>query len=248
MKRLFDILFAVLLLILVFPVMALFCTLIFLQDFHSPFYLGPRVGKNSKNFYIIKLRSMIIDADRSGVDSTSSNDSRITYLGHVIRKFKIDELPQLINVIKGEMSFVGPRPQMESNIARWTEAEKKLLSVRPGATDFSSIVFSDEGDILLGKEDLDVAYNQLIRPWKSRLGLIYIKNQSIFLDIKLIIYTAISIVSRSKALELVVAELKNINADNTIIQICKREHILTPELPPVSDVILNTKGNSDDPI
>lgn len=191
---------------------------------------------------------MIIDADRSGVDSTSSNDSRITYLGHVIRKFKIDELPQLINVIKGEMSFVGPRPQMESNVARWTEAEKKLLSVRPGATDFSSIVFSDEGDILLGKEDLDVAYNQLIRPWKSRLGLIYIKNQSILLDIKLIIYTAISIVSRSKALELVVAELKNINADNTIIQICKREHILTPELPPVSDVILNTKGNLDDPI
>ena len=146
------------------------------------------------------------------------------------------------------MSFVGPRPQMKSNVDRWTEAEKKLLSVRPGTTDFSSIVFSDEGEILLGKEDLDIAYNQLIRPWKSRLGLIYIENQSIFLDIKLIFYTAISIVSRSKALELVVAELKNINSDNTIIQICKREHLLTPELPPGSDVILNTKRNLDDPI
>jgi len=241
-------LLAVLLLILVFPVISLFCTLIFLQDFHNPFYLGPRVGKNGETFYMIKLRSMIIDADQFGVDSTSSGDSRVTYLGRVIRKLKIDELPQFINVVKGEMSFVGPRPQVRRNVNLYTEAEKKLLSVRPGATDLSSIVFSDEGEILLGKEDPDIAYNQLIRPWKSRLGLIYIENQSIFLDMKLIFYTAISLVSRSKALGLVVAELKNINSDDAIIQICKREHLLTPEPPPGSDVILNTKRNLDDAI
>ena len=111
---------------------------------------------------------MIINADSSGVDSTSATDSRITSIGHVIRRFKLDELTQLWNVFLGDMSLVGPRPNVRKETDLYTIPEKLLLTVRPGITDISSIIFSDEGDILANKKDPDLAYNQLIRPWKSR--------------------------------------------------------------------------------
>ena len=126
---------------------------------------------------MVKIRSMIINADKTGVDSTSSDDMRITSVGKVIRKLKLDELSQLWNVLIGDMSLVGPRPNVKSETDLYTKIEKNLLNVKPGITDFSSIVFSDEGDILSGSDDPDLLYNQLIRPWKSRLSLFYIEKR-----------------------------------------------------------------------
>ena len=117
-----------------------------------------------------KLRTMIINADSTGVDSTSSNDNRITSVGKFIRKFKIDEISQLINVLLGDMSLVGPRPNVLREILMYTDLEKELLTVKPGITDFASIVFSDEGEILSDSDDPDIDYNQLIRPGKGYLG------------------------------------------------------------------------------
>ena len=182
------------------PILLPVMFLVWKEDKKSPFYIAPRSGKNDSIFMMIKLRSMVIDADKSGVDSTSNNDMRITSIGHKIRKFKLDELIQLWNVFTGDMSLVGPRPNVKYETDMYTHIEKKLLSVKPGITDFSSIIFSDEGEILEGEENPDLVYNQLIRPWKSRLGWIYIENQSILLDIKLIIYTAVAIFSKKKEL------------------------------------------------
>jgi len=231
-KRLFDFFISIIALLLLSPILLIFLILVFIHDKSSPLYISPRVGKNGVIFKMIKLRSMLVDADKSGVDSTSSDDFRITKLGSKIRKYKLDELTQLWNVINGDMSLVGPRPNVKSGVDKYTVAEKKLLSVKPGITDFSSIVFSDEGEILKGRKDPDISYNQLIRPWKSRLGLIYIEKRSIFLDLKLIFYTLIAIFSRQLALKCVVSELKKMNVDNNVIEISKRNIDLYPYAPP----------------
>ncbi|MEO1944667.1 MAG: sugar transferase, partial [Candidatus Thioglobus sp.] len=182
-KRIFDILMSFFGLLVTSPILLLAMFLVWKEDKKPPFYIAPRSGRNDTIFKMVKLRSMVVDADKSGVDSTSGNDMRITPIGHKIRKYKLDELIQLWNVLIGDMSLVGPRPNVKTETNLYTDVERGLLSVRPGITDFSSIVFSDEGDILEGRDDPDLSYNQLIRPWKSRLGLIYIENQSIFLDI-----------------------------------------------------------------
>ena len=178
-KRFFDLLASILLIIIFLPIIIVFTFLIWKQDWSNPFYVANRVGKNNKLFKMIKFRSMIVNADKSGVDSTSSNDSRITPLGSFVRKYKIDELPNFFNIFLGQMSFVGPRPNVLAETKLYTDEEKKLLSVRPVITDFASIVFSDEGDILDGSNDPDLDYNQLIRPWKSRLGIFYIENNNV---------------------------------------------------------------------
>ena len=179
-KRLTDILLSISLLIFISPILFIFSFLIWLDDKSNPIYVAKRIGKDGKEFNFYKLRSMIINADASGVDSTSVSDIRITSIGKLIRKFKIDELPQLWHVVIGKMSLVGPRPNVWNDVKIYTEEEKKLLSVKPGITDFSSIIFSDEGEILSKFEDPDLKYNQLIRPWKSRLGLFYIKKEALF--------------------------------------------------------------------
>ena len=132
------------------PLIIIFSLLIWLQDFKSPFYVADRVGKYGKLFKMIKFRSMIVNASSSGVDSTAEDDNRITNIGKIVRKFKIDEIPQLFNVFMGKMSFVGPRPNVLNETNLYSEIENKILTVRPGITDFSSIVFSDEGEILKG--------------------------------------------------------------------------------------------------
>ena len=179
MKRFFDLIFSFLGLILLFPIIIIACFGIYLQDQHTPFFIAKRTGKNNKNFNMIKLRSMIVNAEKNKVDSTSSNDPRITKIGRFIRKLKLDELSQLFNVFIGEMSLVGPRPNVKRETDLYTKVEKNLLRVKPGITDFASIIFSDESEILKNVDDPDISYNQLIRPWKSRLGLFYIKKQSV---------------------------------------------------------------------
>lgn len=184
-KRFIDILISFFGLTVASPILLVVSFIVWIQDFKMPFYIPYRVGVDNKLFKMVKLRSMIVNADSSGVDSTGSDDVRITSIGHFIRKFKLDELTQLFNVLRGDMSLVGPRPNVLTETNLYTDLEKKLLTVRPGITDISSIIFSDEGDILSDFDDPDLAYNQLIRPWKSRLGIIYIENRSIILDFQL---------------------------------------------------------------
>ena len=237
-KRIFDILFSLFGIIFLSPLFIPCLFLVWVQDFHSPFYIAPRVGKNGKVFKMVKIRSMIINADKTGVDSTSSDDMRITSVGKVIRKLKLDELSQLWNVLIGDMSLVGPRPNVKSETDLYAKIEKNLLKVKPGITDFSSIVFSDEGDILSGSDDPDLLYNQLIRPWKSRLSLFYIEKSGLLIDIKLILLTVLSILNREKALHALSKILKSYGADDKLIKISKRKDKLLPYPPPGSDSIV----------
>jgi lipopolysaccharide/colanic/teichoic acid biosynthesis glycosyltransferase len=214
---------------------------IWLQDYCSPFYIAPRVGKNGKIFQMVKLRSMVKDADKSGVDSTSANDLRITRVGRAIRKYKLDEFMQLWNVFKGDMSLVGPRPNVKREVHLYTHVEKHLLDVKPGITDFASIVFSDEGEILKASSDPDLDYNQLIRPWKSRLGLMYVENKNIILDLKLIVLTILALFSKQIALRGVVNLLEKISAPDEVVRVSARNEKLLPHPPPGTDRVVTAR-------
>jgi lipopolysaccharide/colanic/teichoic acid biosynthesis glycosyltransferase len=190
---------------------------------------------------MIKLRSMVAGADKIGIDSTSASDNRITWVGHLVRRYKIDEFSQLWNVFKGDMSLVGPRPNVEREVALYTDEERHLLDVRPGVTDLASIVFSDEGDILAGSEDPDVRYNQIIRPWKSRLGLLYVEKRNLLLDFIIIGLTIIAILSRSRALVGVQRVLDKLEADPLLRKIALRQETLQPYPPPGSNEIITSR-------
>ncbi len=138
---------------------------------------------------MIKFRSMTSDAWKSGVNSTAAGDARITRVGKWLRRWKLDELPQLLNVLSGDMSLVGPRPQVMAEVELYTEEEREMLTVRPGITDLASIVFADEGEILSGSRDPDLLYNQIIRPWKSRLALFHVEHRSFALDLEVLCLT-----------------------------------------------------------
>ena len=241
MKRTLDVVLSFFGMIILSPILITFIFFVWKQDFHSPFYVSKRVGRQGKEFNFIKIRSMVIDADSSGVDSTSENDDRITPAGKLIRKYKIDEIPQLIHVFLGQMSFVGPRPNVKSDVSIYTAEEMKLLNVRPGITDFSSIVFSDEGDILSGSQDPDLRYNQLIRPWKSRLGLFYIKHSSLYTDLILITLTIIAIFNKSLSLKCVSRLLESFDAPKELIKVSKRESELFPHPPPGSREVVQSR-------
>lgn len=244
MKRIFDIVGSFVGLLLASPILLPVMFLVWRQDGHSPFYVAPRTGKNERPFLMMKLRSMIKNADKSGVDSTSANDLRITPVGHFIRRYKLDELTQLWNVLKGDMSLVGPRPNVKRETDLYTVSEKKLLIVKPGITDFASIVFSDEGDILKDKEDPDIAYNQLIRPGKGYLGLFYIENRSFLLDVRLCFLTILAILSRQKALVILCDILEGLKANPELIELASRKSPLVPMPPPGAVSIVTSRDGS----
>ena len=189
MKRLFDIVSAAVGLLAIWPLLALVSVLIKL-DSHGPvFYRGWRAGKDGKPFRIWKLRTMVANAEQLGGAETPDDDPRITRLGHALRRYKLDEFPQLINVLCGEMSFVGPRPEVLDEVFRYTDEEKQLLLVRPGITDWASITFHHEGRILKGSTNLNRAYHEKIRPEKVRLGLEYVRSNSLLTDFRIILRT-----------------------------------------------------------
>ena len=232
MKRLIDILLSFIGLIIISPLLLLVMFLVWWNDKHSPLYISNRIGRNNIPFRMIKMRSMIINADRQGGSSTANEDQRITPVGHFIRRYKIDELMQLYNVLVGNMSLVGPRPQVQSGVEQDTRKKKKLLNLRPGITDFASIVFSDEGIILAGSSDPDKLYDQLIRPGKSRLGLFYLNHRSIYIDICLIFLTLVALFSRKAALFGIQKLLKFLKAQDDLIKLSSRRNKLFPMLPP----------------
>jgi lipopolysaccharide/colanic/teichoic acid biosynthesis glycosyltransferase len=240
-KRLTDLVIASMVLILLSPLLLVVSFLIWLQDRRSPFYIAERVGRDEKPFRMVKFRSMVVNADKSGVDSTSANDSRITPIGRFVRKTKLDEIPQMWNVLKGEMSLVGPRPNVSREVALYTELEKHLLDVRPGITDYASIVFADEGDILADTADPDIAYNQLIRPGKSRLGLFYVSEHSFVADLRLLFLTVVNAVKREKALAGCASMLGKRGAPEDLVRIATRVDALTPTPPPGADQVVTRR-------
>ena len=242
MKRLIDILFSIIGIILSFPLVIFFLTLVFFEDKSNPLYIAKRIGIKGREFNLIKIRTMLIGAELTKVDSTSENDERITRMGYFIRKYKIDEVTQFINIFMGQMSFVGPRPNVKRDTDLYTNLEIGLLSVKPGLTDFSSIIFSDESKILANSKNPDISYNQLIRPWKSRLGLFYIKKANLLLDLELIIATFISIFNRKKSLEIISKLLEKYNAPKDLIQLSLRNKPLYPLPPPGSDKIVQSRN------
>lgn len=242
MKRLFDFTASLLGLLVLSPLLLVLCALVWLQDRHSPFYIPSRVGRGEKPYRMIKLRSMVVRADTNKVDSTANNDPRITVIGRTIRRFKFDEIPQLWNVLVGDMSLVGPRPNVPRETDLYTAEEKRLLSVRPGITDISSIVFSDEGSILEGKPDPDLAYNQLIRPYKSRLGLLYIDRSSVLLDVQLIFLTLLSAVNRHAALVHITTIVKKLGASSELVEVAARCSPLQPIPPPGAAEIVTSRS------
>jgi len=194
-KRFLDLIFSITGLLFFSP---LFITISILIkcDGGPVFYRGERVGRYGKLFRIFKFRSMIVDAEKTGISSTTDEDPRITKTGLFLRKTKLDELPQLINVLKGEMSFVGPRPEVKKFTDMYTEEEKKLLDIKPGITDWASLWNPDEGALLAGSLDPDKDYMEKIRPEKIRLQLKYAAEKSLITDLKIIFFTLKTIVMK----------------------------------------------------
>jgi lipopolysaccharide/colanic/teichoic acid biosynthesis glycosyltransferase len=194
LKRAFDFFSSLIGLILVSPILLTIAILIKREDGGPVFYRGVRVGRYGKPFRIFKFRTMVLNAEKLGGPSTADDDPRITKVGKFVRKFKLDELPQLLNVLKGEMSFVGPRPEVQMYVDMFTEEEKAILSVRPGITDWASIWNPDEGAILAGSPDPEKTYMETIRPEKIRLQLKYVRERSFWNDLKIIAQTIIAII------------------------------------------------------
>ena len=232
LKRSFDILAAAMGLLLFSPLLGAVMLAIWIEDRHSPFYIAPRVARGGGVFRMVKFRSMVVNADKAGGSSTAGDDRRITPLGHLVRAYKIDELLQLWNVLRGDMSLVGPRPQVLTDANLYTSEESRMLSVRPGITDTASIVFSDEGDVLHGSPRPDLLYHQIIRPWKSRLALAYVDNGTFSTDLRLLLLTVVTIVSRPVALRAVGTLLRRWQLDPLVIQMAARQEPLLPYPPP----------------
>ena len=189
-KRLFDVVTAAIVLLLVSPVLLAVAIAIKAGSPGPVFYRGPRIGMGKRPFTMLKFRTMVIDAEAKGPASTSADDPRITAIGAFLRRFKIDEWPQFINVVKGDMSLVGPRPQVAWAVDGYSAEEQRVLSVRPGITDWASIRFSNEGEILRGSTDPDRDYMLLIHPEKMRLSLKYVDSVSFSTDLGILLRTA----------------------------------------------------------
>lgn len=194
-KRLFDILGAALGLLVFSPLLLLLALAIKLESRGPVFYRGVRTGRQGRPFRIYKFRSMVPDAERHGAASTSDADSRVTRCGRLIRQYKLDELSQLINVLVGDMSLVGPRPEVQKFTDLYTKEEQIILTARPGITDWASIKFHNEGEIIAasGIADADEAYARLIRPEKLRLQMRYVRARTFWLDLKIIGCTLVTI-------------------------------------------------------
>jgi lipopolysaccharide/colanic/teichoic acid biosynthesis glycosyltransferase len=197
-KRCFDLLFSLLGLALLFPFLLVIVALVKLDSAGPAFYIQERIGKHGSVFRLVKFRTMHINADRLAAITVGARDRRITRAGFYLRKFKLDELPQLINVLVGDMSFVGPRPELKKFVDLYSEDQRRVLLVRPGITDPASIKFRHENELLEGREDPIRYYVDVIMPQKLAMNLDYIRRQSIASDLKVMLSTAFSIFKREK--------------------------------------------------
>jgi lipopolysaccharide/colanic/teichoic acid biosynthesis glycosyltransferase len=193
LKRVLDFSLALFGLVLLSPLLVAIAIWVKLSSSGPVLYAGTRIGRHGVAFRMLKFRTMVVNADKLGASSTSADDVRMTSVGRFLRRFKLDELPQLINVLRGDMSLVGPRPQVEWAVKLYTPEERGLLSVRPGITDFASLEFRNEGEILKGSTDPDRDYLEKIAPRKIRLGLYYVRHYSFIVDAKIVAATLLAI-------------------------------------------------------
>lgn len=192
-KRLTDLGLSAAAVLVLVPFMLLIAVLIKAGSPGPVFYRGARAGKNGRVFRILKFRSMVVDAERKGGFSTAIDDPRLTGTGRFLRKHKLDELPQFFNVLVGDMSLVGPRPQVLFYTNKYTGDERSILSVKPGITDLASLYFADM-DSVLGSGDVDARYLAEVEPVKNKLRLRYVREQSYFLDIRILVETAFKLI------------------------------------------------------
>ena len=193
MKRLLDIFSSALVLLLLLPLWLIIALAIVLESRGGVFYRQIRVGKGNKDFYLYKFRTMRTGSDQKGLLTVGERDSRITRVGYFLRKYKIDEFPQLLNVLKGDMSIVGPRPEVRKYVDMYMPEQMRVLSVRPGLTDIASIQYVHENELLAASDDPEKTYIEEVMPAKLALNLQYIDNQSVLGDLKLIWKTFVAI-------------------------------------------------------
>lgn len=179
MIRFFDILFSVIGLILLIPIFIIVGIAIKIDSKGPILYRQKRIGRNGIDFFLLKFRSMYTESDKKGLITIGNNDSRITRVGRFIRKYKIDELPQLLNVLNGSMSLVGPRPEVSKYVELYNNYQRRVLSIKPGITDFASIYFKNENEILNNKSNPEEYYIKYLVPQKIRLNLIYLNNYNV---------------------------------------------------------------------
>lgn len=189
MIRFFDFFFTVLGLIILSPLFLIVAIWIKLDSSGPVFYKQTRVGRNNKDFKLLKFRSMVTDADKKGLITVGGRDPRVTKSGYLIRKYKLDELPQLLNVLKGDMSLVGPRPEVRKYVDLYNESQRRVLSVKPGITDYASIQFIDENEILGKAENPEMVYIEKVMPEKIKYNMKYIQNRSVKEYFKIIFLT-----------------------------------------------------------
>lgn len=192
-KRLFDIFFSLLGLILISPFLIIISIIIKITSEGPAFFLQERLGQYEKPFYIYKFRTMVVNAESLGKQITVKDDNRITKVGKILRRYKIDELPQLINVLLGEMSFVGPRPEVRKYVDLYTKEQKEIFKVKPGITDYASIEYRNENDLLSKVDDAEQYYINTIMQDKISLNKKYIENNNLFIDVKIIIKTILKL-------------------------------------------------------
>lgn len=197
LKRILDIFFSILALIILFPIFIILAVWISLDSKGGIFYLQERIGKDFKPFKLYKFRTMYSGSDKKGLLTIGGKDHRITRSGYFIRKYKLDELAQLINVLKGDMSLVGPRPEVKKYVDLYNEEQKKVLSIKPGITDFASIEYYNENEILEKSSNPEKTYIEEIMPHKLSLNLKYIEEQSLITDFKIILKTIKRIIIRN---------------------------------------------------
>lgn len=196
--RFFDLLFATIALVCLSPVLILIAIIILFESKGGSFYKQLRVGKDNKDFYLLKFRTMRVGADKKGLLTVGDRDPRVTRSGFYLRKYKLDELPQLLNVFLGQMSIVGPRPEVRRYVDLYTDDQKRILKVKPGITDYASFNYIDENEILAQSSDPENTYIHEIMPAKIELNFKYIDNQSIKEYFKIIFLTAQSILFNRK--------------------------------------------------
>lgn len=193
-KRTMDIVLSACALAVLWPLLLLIALAIWIDDPGPVFYRQVRVGRNGKTFRIFKFRSMVMDADKKGLAITVGRDSRITRVGAVLRKTKLDELAQLLNVFLGQMSFVGPRPEVPKYVELYTPYQRQVLLVRPGITDYASIAYRNENDLLAGAPNPEAMYIEQIMPDKIELNMKYLREISPLADIRLILKTIVAVI------------------------------------------------------
>ncbi|MFN0187545.1 MAG: sugar transferase [Bacteroidia bacterium] len=194
-KRLFDVLVSTVMSVLLSPLLLVLALAVKFSSKGPAFYMQERIGKNEKPFRIFKFRTMFLDSDKKGLLTVGGRDPRVTRVGYFLRKYKLDELPQLFNVVLGEMSLVGPRPEVKKYVEMYSVEQRKVLEVKPGITDYASIEYANENELLGKADDPEKMYVEEIMPAKLKLNLKYVREQSFLVDLKIIFRTVMKILS-----------------------------------------------------